>query len=141
MTLVVDASVVFAALTATGDLGRWARNQVTADQPVAPEHMPAEVANILRRAVLRGELSSDFASLAHQELLEMPVALFSYVSVAGRAWELRHNLSIQDGWYVAIAEQLGAPLATLDRKLVMAPGPQCEFRFPPQPDSYQTGME
>jgi hypothetical protein len=30
-----------------------------------------------------------------------------------------------------MAEELGAPLATLDRKLAAAPGPACEFLTPP----------
>jgi predicted nucleic acid-binding protein len=35
-----------------------------------------------------------------------------------------------DGTYVALAELLGAPLATLDRGLAAAPGPRCSFTTP-----------
>ena len=34
-----------------------------------------------------------------------------------RAWELRHNLTIYDGAYVALAELLRAPLLTRDRRI------------------------
>jgi len=36
-----------------------------------------------------------------------------------------------DGWYVAIAELLDAPLATLDGRLANSPGPRCRFLLPP----------
>ncbi|MPZ71230.1 MAG: twitching motility protein PilT [Actinobacteria bacterium] len=35
----------------------------------------------------------------------------------GRVWELRQNLTAYDGVYVALAEMLGCPLVTLDRRL------------------------
>jgi hypothetical protein len=31
----------------------------------------------------------------------------------------------------SLAEALDAPLATLDRRMATAPGPQCEFLVPP----------
>lgn len=39
------------------------------------------------------------------------------------------NISSYDAWYVAVAvaEELGAPLATLDTRLVKAAGPNCQF--------------
>jgi predicted nucleic acid-binding protein len=36
-----------------------------------------------------------------------------------------------DGWYVAVAELLDAPLATLDGRLANLPGPRCRFLLPP----------
>jgi len=35
-----------------------------------------------------------------------------------------------DAWYVALAEAYDAPLATLDTRLVDAPGPACAFDTP-----------
>ena len=43
---------------------------------------------------------------------------------------LRSNLSSYDAWYVALAEALGCPLVTLDRKLSRAPGPTCDIIVP-----------
>jgi predicted nucleic acid-binding protein len=34
-------------------------------------------------------------------------------------------------WYVAVAEVLGAPLATLDARLANSPGAHCRFLLPP----------
>jgi len=89
-----------------------------------------EVANILRRTIHSGELSRDLASLAHVDLLDLRVAFFPYAPLASRAWELHGNLTLYDGWYVALAEHLEAPLVTLDARLSRAPGPRCEFLLP-----------
>jgi predicted nucleic acid-binding protein len=93
--------------------------------------MPVEVANLLRRAALTGEVSDDVAGLAHADLLALPVDLFPYELVAERVWELRGAVTAYDGWYVAVAESLDAPLATLDGRLARAPGPRCRFLGPP----------
>jgi len=132
MTVVVDASVVVAALVDTGEVGRWAELVLADGSPMAPHLMPVEVANILRRAELAGHVSADTAALAHADLLAWPVALFPYTPFAARVWELRPNLTAYDAWYVALAEHLGVPLATLDRRLAAAPGTRCRFTMPPR---------
>jgi predicted nucleic acid-binding protein len=75
-------------------------------------------------------VSSDVASLAHALMLELEVELFPYRPVAERIWALRENLSPYDAWYVALAEALDAPLATLDLRLGRAPGIDCEVISP-----------
>ena len=54
-------------------------------------------------------------------------ALVPYEAVAARVWELRDTVRPYDAWYVAASESFGVPLATLDARLVGAPGPECEF--------------
>jgi predicted nucleic acid-binding protein len=130
VTLVVDAGVVVAAMTDGGDDGEWARRVLTSGRLAAPHLMPVEAANILRRAVHSGGLSNDAASLAHGDLLALPVELFPYHLLADRIWELRPNVTCYDGWYVALAELMDAPLATLDVKLSRAPGIRCEWLIP-----------
>ena len=127
MTLVVDATVVVAALIDNGDDGRWAESLLTSQDLAAPQLVQVEVANVLRRAAAAGEVSSDAATLAHADLLDLPIQLFPYEPFAARVWELRDNVTAYDGWYVAIAESIDAPLATLDHRLVRAAGPRCEF--------------
>jgi predicted nucleic acid-binding protein len=130
MTLVVDASVV-AALVDGGDLGQWAEDVLLSGRPLAaPYLLPLEAANVLRRAVLGGEISADFASLAHADMRALRVELFPYDAVASRAWELRDNLSLYDAWYVALAELLDTELATLDGRLTQAPDTKCGFMVP-----------
>lgn len=131
MTIVVDASAVVAALVDGGTAGAWAASELGGEPLAAPHLMPVEAANILRRAVLTGDVSADTAALAHDDLVQLRVELFPYEPFAPRVWELRANLTAYDAWYVALAEALGGPLVTLDRRLTRAPGPRCDFRLPP----------
>lgn len=132
MTVVVDASAVVAALVDAGSDGRWAESELSREGLAAPHLMPVEAANILRRAVLAGDLSADIAALAHDDLVQLRVDLFPYEPHAQRVWQLRDNLTAYDAWYVALAEDLGLPLVTLDQRLARANGPRCEFRLPPK---------
>jgi predicted nucleic acid-binding protein len=130
VTLVVDASLVVAGLVDAGPIGRWAEEALASGPLAAPHLMPVEVANILRRASLAGELSNDAASLAHADLAALRVDLFPYAPFASRAWELRTNLTAYDAWYVALAESLMSKLGTLDERLARSPGPRCGFLVP-----------
>lgn len=80
--------------------------------------MPYEVANALRRADRSGEISADSATLAHVDLQDLNVELFPFDVTAWRAWELRNDLTMYAVPYVALAELLKLPLATLDGRLV-----------------------
>jgi predicted nucleic acid-binding protein len=128
--LVVDASFVVAALIDSGKDGAWALDLLGSGQLAAPHLMPVEVANILRRAVLSGQVSADSAALAHADLLALPIQLFPYAPFAERVWDLRANLTSYDAWYVALAETLDAKLATLDVRLSRAQGVRCLFEIP-----------
>ena len=133
MTLVVDASLVVSALVDAGPTGRWAESLLIVGPLNAPHLMPVEVANILRRAAARGEITLDVASMAHNDLLDMRVELFPYAPFASRAWDLRDNVTPSHApSYAALAEDLGVELATLDVRLAEATGPQCRFRTPPR---------
>jgi predicted nucleic acid-binding protein len=131
VTIVVDASVVVAALVDSGPIGGWAEVIVGEAPLAAPQLLPAEVANVLRRSAERGDISEDIAALAHADLLDLSVELFAYEPLAGRVWELHHNLTSYDAWYVALAEALDAPLATLDARLQRSPGVRCTILAPP----------
>jgi predicted nucleic acid-binding protein len=130
VSLVVDASVIVAALVDSGGDGEWAAAIIDGQALAAPHHMPIEAANILRRASLAGDITSDAAVLAHGDLLSLRVELFPYAPLAERCWQLRENVTVYDGAYVALAEQLDAPLATLDQRLAAATGPRCAFATP-----------
>lgn len=130
MSVVVDSSVVVAALVDTGAHGAWAEKILAEDGLYAPEHLPVEAANVIRRLERGKMISEQEAIAAFEDLRELQVELHSFHAVAERVWELRHNVAIYDGWYVALAEALDLPLATLDDKLVKAEGPECRFLTP-----------
>lgn len=130
MTLVVDSSVVVAALVDDGATGRWAEELLASDVLVAPHLLHVETASVLRRSVIAGDLADEVASLAHGDLLELRVELVDYEHVADRVWELRGSVTAYDAWYVAVAELVDAPLATLDDRLTRASGPRCQYVVP-----------
>jgi predicted nucleic acid-binding protein len=135
MTLVIDAGAVVAALIDDGPHGRWAESMLGSGPLAAPHLMPVEATNILRRACLAGALSADSAQLAHADLLRLRVELFGYEPVADRVWSLRSAVTAYDACYVALAEALDAPLATIDLRLSRASGPRCVFKTPPHSES------
>ena len=132
MTVVLDASVLVSALIDPGPVGRWAEGVVTSGALAAPQHLQVETANVLRRAVLAGDVSPDVGALAHRDLVALRVELFPYTAYAERVWELRSSMTAYDAGYVALAELLDVELATLDRKLSRAPGAGCTFLVPPR---------
>jgi predicted nucleic acid-binding protein len=82
MTLVVDASVVVAALVDDGEVGHWAEAALHHPGLAAPHLMPFEATNVLRRAALRGDISDDVARLAHADFLDLTVELADYEALA-----------------------------------------------------------
>jgi len=127
--VVIDASATFGALTTGSRHSLWARNILDTDDLVAPQLLLVEVAQIARKAVRRGELSPDSAwkVVAYAKGL---IELVPHAPLLHRVWALRDNVTSYDAAYVAVAEFLGAPLATLDSRLRRAQGPTCEFLSP-----------
>ena len=86
----------------------------------APEIVLVEATDILRRLERSGSVAAPLASLAFEDVMALDLSLYPYGPFALRVWELRRNLTAYDAWYVALAEALAVPLATLDRGLVRA---------------------
>lgn len=127
MSVVIDSSVVVAALLDTGNEGGWAEDILQNGSLCAPELILVEVVNVLRRLEQSGRITGPEASAAYQDLVELELQLHPFDAFSDRVWELRHNLTSYDAWYVALAEALDLPLATLDKRLVGAVGPKCKF--------------
>ncbi len=130
MTTVIDASALVAALVDSGPDGRWAVSLITRESLTGPELLPAEVCNVLRRLELSGQLSTAEATLACSDLQRLNLELFPFAPFVQRIWGLRDNVTSYDAWYVALAEALECPLATLDRRLMRANGVECDFVGP-----------
>lgn len=131
-TLVLDSSAIVALLVDGGPIGDWVAARATDTFLAAPALALYEAANVLRRQQLAGLLEPVEATLAHRDLVSLPMQLWPYASIADRAWELRETLTAYDASYVALAEHLGADLITLDRRLNRANGPTCTIVTPPQ---------
>lgn len=127
MSAVVDSSVLVAALVDTGPQGTWAERIVARGTLAGPELVRAEATNVLRRLERAHHISTPEANAAHEDLMQLDLQLFSFEPFADRIWELRHTVTSYDAWYVAVAEALRLPLATLDGRLAKARGPKCRF--------------
>lgn len=124
---VLDASAAVAMLADAGPGGQWVESTVQDRPLLAPHLMLFEAANILRRQAASGFIDVSAATLAHADLVSLPIDLFPYAVVAERAWQLCANLTVYDASYVALAELAEAALITLDRRLARAPGAACRI--------------
>ncbi len=117
--IVIHASTLVAALTRSDET--WALDQIAGG-----------VLGRARSCAGRGRkrLDRTQATLAHRDLLALPIDLHPHEVVAERAWELRTTTTIDDGTYLALAEALDAPLVTLDDRLRRVPGTSATVRTP-----------
>jgi predicted nucleic acid-binding protein len=119
-----------AALVDAGPHGAWAEMVLADGSLQAPELVLAEATNTFRRLERAKLITTPEANAAQDDLMELDIRLFPFEPFADRIWELRHNVTSYDAWYVALAEALKLPLATLDEPLSKSNGVTCEFLTP-----------
>ncbi len=117
---VLDTSTVIDFLLAGGVAREVEALLVDEGTAAAPDVLVFEVLAVLRRDVGRKALAIERARGAIDDLGDLSLELFGSLSLRGRAWELRDNFTAADALFVALAEQLGEPLATKDRGLASA---------------------
>lgn len=139
MTVVIDASVAVAGLVPGSAHSDWAREVLGNDDLVGPELLAIEVLHMLRKAVLRGDLSAQVGEEIAHDLGDLVDYFLPTSSLGTRMWELHTNVTSYDASYVALAEALGAPLATLNRRVATAQGPRCDFLVPWERGTSATG--
>ena len=130
MSVVVDACTLVAALVDSGREGEWAESIIAGASLFAPEVAFVEATDTLRRFERAKRITAAEANAAHEDLMDLNIEVYSFEPFAERIWELRHNVTTYDACYVAVAEALRLPLATLDQRLVKASGPTCGFLTP-----------
>ena len=124
--IVVDASVVVAALLSSSGAGARARERLRLDQDLhAPHLLDVEVTAALRRRVRMGQTTERHAERALTDLANLAAFRWDHEPLLPRVWQLRDNVATYDACYVALAELLGAPLITTDAALSRAPGISC----------------
>ncbi len=97
------------------------------EQFCAPHLIDCGVASVVRRAWRRGDFHEQRARQALSDLAEIPLERFAHTHLLARIWQLHETLTPYEAAYVALAELLGAPLLTADRRLARSPGPTCRF--------------
>ena len=87
-----------------------------------PEHFYVEVLGVLRhQAVIAKTLAATRAEQAVDRLRRWHLRQAAVAPLVADAWSRRHNMSVADAIYVALAEQLDAALLNDDRRLIGAP--------------------
>lgn len=114
---VLDTSAAIDYLLADGVAEQVAELLSQAGPAAAPDLLVFEVLAVLRRDLARGELTDSRARGAVDDLGDLAVELFPTLALRARAFELRHNLTVADAMFVALAELLDEPLATKDTAL------------------------
>lgn len=122
--------MLVAALVDTGPQGAWAETVLAGGSLYAPELLLAEATNVFRRLERAKLITTAEANAARNDLMQLDIDLSPFEPFADRIWELRHNVTSYDAWYVALAEALKLPLATLDEPLSKSNGVTCEFLTP-----------
>jgi predicted nucleic acid-binding protein len=119
--IVLDASAAIDWLLQTA-VGQRIENRIYSrgESLHAPHLLDLEVAQVLRRVVREGELSSPRADQAIQDLLDLRVTRYPHFIFLPHIWRLRDNLSAYDAAYVALTEKLHATLITRDARLASA---------------------
>jgi predicted nucleic acid-binding protein len=84
--------------------------------------LDVEFLQVLRRLVRQGMLGPARAEQAIDDLLAVRITRHAPALVMRRIWRLRQNLTAYDAAYVALAEELRAPLITRDQRIAAAPG-------------------
>ncbi len=116
--IVADASLIVDALLHPGP----ARDRLESELTAAPELVDAEVASALRRRLATRRIDADIANAVLDDYLSLTIDRRAHLPVLQRAWELRHNATIYDALYIALAEMLDVPLVTRDARLANVPG-------------------
>jgi predicted nucleic acid-binding protein len=121
--IVVDASALLEALLRTPS-AKAVEDRLFAPRQTlhAPHLLDVEVAQVIRRYALNGEIEGARGGLALADLADLPLRRYPHDFLLPRIWDLRANLTAYDAAYVALAEALDAPLLTRDRRLAAAAG-------------------
>ena len=128
--VVVDASLAVKWLVEEDDsdkahaiLQSWVAQDITR---IAPYLMPFEVANVLHRRVLRGDLNVGDSTRIIARLLDSRLELHQPAGLHVRALRLASELNqsaAYDAHYLALAEIVGCELWTADERFYRAVSP------------------
>ena len=121
--IVIDSSAVLEVLLRS-PTGLEIEERIFSPQETlyAPHLLDLEVAQVLRRYCISGEILPERGQEALRDLLDLPIYRYPHDIFLFRIWALRHNMTAYDAVYVALAETLPAPLLTRDTRLATAPG-------------------
>ena len=122
--IVADASVFVDMFLGPGGVAgdqlaqRLSRKELVS----APHLLDAEVGQALRGLCMRGQMTVNRAHASLQDLQALPIRRYSHTRLLPRAFDLRDNITVYDGLYLALAEVLDVPLLSCDSAMANVPG-------------------
>ncbi len=121
--IVVDASIVLEVLLRTDAAKEIERRIFYRKETLhAPHLIDLEVAQVIRRYMSAGNMTSGRGLEAILDFLDFPVTRYSHEIFLPRIWELRGIMTAYDAAYVTLSEALSAPLFTMDSRLASSSG-------------------
>lgn len=116
--IVLDASVVVELLT-NGPLAESLRLDLAgrSDSFLAPHSLDVEVMSAIRKLAAGRRVDSHRSEQILADLAALPAQRYPHTPLLPRIWELRHNFTVYDATYIALAEATGSVLYTCDEKL------------------------
>jgi len=121
--IVVDASAVLEVLLRTPAAGAMEVRLFDSGLTLhAPHLLDVEVAQVIRRYAMKGEIDGERGRAALADLADFPLHRYPHDVLLPRIWELRANITAYDAAYIALAEALDALLLTRDHRLAAASG-------------------
>jgi predicted nucleic acid-binding protein len=125
---VVDASVLVAFYLSDDPRRSDVVSRLAAgDALYAPGLLDAEVVSALRGLARVKPAVERAAPTALRHLAKFPIRRMPLAPLLDRIWQLRANVTAYDAAYLALAEQLSAPVITCDANLAAAGGTLCPF--------------
>lgn len=130
--IIADASAVLEVLLRTSGAARAEQHLFAPGQTLhAPHLIDVEVAQVLRRYAMNGDIGVERCAAALDDWVDFRVQRYPHDVLLKRVWGLRENLTAYDAAYVALAEALDAPLLTCDKRLAAAPGHDAQVTLIP----------
>ncbi len=128
--IVVDASALIEVILRT-QAGSVIERRMFAPGETrhAPHLIDIETTQVVRRYVAKGDLEIKRGREAIRDLAAVSLIRYAHWDLLPRVWAMRDNISAYDAVYIALAEQLDAPLITRDRRLASAPGHQARVEL------------
>lgn len=120
----IDASVILKLVVVEADsepaVILWRALAARGHTAVAPALLLFECVSTLRRLVQQQRMQAGAARLALDRLLALPIAFPAPDGLVERAWQLAAHFrqpQAYDSFYLALADLLGVPFWTADRRL------------------------
>lgn len=126
--VVLDASAVIEYLL---DAARHPRiGEIIRHQRLhAPHLIDIEVLHAFRSAVIGHRMTEARVVEAISDFHELRIERHAHDPLLERIWHLRNNITAYDASYVALAERLGLPLLTRDRRLSRTSGHHARIEY------------